>query len=308
MKNIQNFLKITLSIIFPFWLIIYLWPNKKRRIMPFFQYDTGKPYNIAHRGGGQLAPEETLEAFSKALASGADLLEYDVHITADGHLIASHDPTVDRITDGHGVINEMTLEEIKSFDAGARFRDAEGNAVYAGRGVKLATIEEIFQTFPNTRAVVELKDDNYPELYEAMIQEMWRLIQEYDMEDLVVIGSFDDAIIQRFQDVSGGAVAIGAGVELTTPYITKLVLRLNGLAELKADSLQLPTEQKGLNLASQHIIRTNRKRGIEVYYWTINDEPTMRYLIRQGVDGIMTDNPELLQRVMIEEGVRNYTI
>ena len=308
MKNIKKFIKVVLTIIFPIWLIIYLWPNKKPQVMPLFKEDSRKPYNIAHRGGGQLAPEETLEAFAKSLAAGADILEYDVHITSDGHLIASHDPTVDRITDGRGVINEMTLEEIKSLDAGANFRDQQGNALYEGQGVKLATIEEIFETFPNTRAVVELKDDNYLELYEAMIQEMWRLIQKHNMEDLVVLGSFDDRIIQRFQEVSGGRVAIGAGTQFATPYVTKLVLGLNGLAELKADSLQLPTKQSGLNLASKQIIETNRRRGIEVYYWTINDEPTMRYLIRQGVDGIMTDNPELLNRVMIEEGVRNFSL
>lgn len=295
------------ALIASLWYFAYKWPGKKEK-MPFFENTSEhphRPYNIAHRGGGALAPEETLEAFLRSYLAGADMFEYDVHITKDGHLIASHDPTVDRITDGEGVINDLTLDEIKSFDAGAKFVDEEGNHPFASQSVKLATVEEIFQNFPNMKAVIELKDDNRRELYEPMIQEMWRLIQQYNMEDKVCIGSFDHHINRRFKEVSQGRVAIGAGQSEATKYLVGIKLRLNGLVKTDADSLQLPVKQLGLNLATKNIIQGSRKRGMDVYYWTINDAKTMRDLIAKEVDGIMTDNPALLEDILNESEETN---
>ncbi|HBY90513.1 MAG: glycerophosphodiester phosphodiesterase [Ruoffia tabacinasalis] len=287
------------GVVIPTWLAIYAWPPKEKTT-PFNYEKQDRPLNIAHRGGCALAPEETLEAFARSAQAGADMFEYDVHITKDGYLIASHDPTVDRITDGSGYINQLTLTEIKSFDAGVTFQDLEGNYPYQDQGVQLATVEEIFLLFPHTPAVIELKDTNDPALYEDLIQEMWRLIQKYHMEDKVVIGSFDHKINRRFKEVSQGQVAIGAGVSEATSYLTKMILRLNGLAHTDAQAFQLPTTQHGLDLTQKNIINGSRQRGLDVYYWTINDEGTMRDLIAKGVDGIMTDNPELLEKVLNE--------
>lgn len=287
------------SIIAPIWYAIYAWPQSDES-MPFFEKKKTRTYNIAHRGGGALAPEETLEAFAKSEEAGADMFEYDVHITKDGHLIASHDATVDRITTGTGYINDLTLTEIKALDAGEKFVDVNGESPYKGQGVQLATVEEIFLLFPHKRAVIELKDTNRPELYEAMNQEIWRLIQQYNMEDKVIIASFDHKINQRFKEISNGQVAIGAGESEATSYLTKMILRLNGLAHTDAQAFQLPTTQHGLDLTQKNIINGSRQRGIDVYYWTINDEGTMRDLIAKGVDGIMTDNPELLEKVLNE--------
>lgn len=288
------------SIIAPIWYAIYAWPQSDES-MPFFEKKKTRTYNIAHRGGAALAPEETLEAFAKSEEAGADMFEYDVHITKDGHLIASHDATVDRITTGTGYINDLTLTEIKALDAGEKFVDVNGESPYKGQGVQLATVEEIFLLFPHKRAVIELKDTNRPELYEAMNQEIWRLIQQYNMEDKVIIASFDHKINQRFKEISNGQVAIGAGESEATSYLTKMILRLNGLAHTDAQAFQLPTTQHGLDLTQKNIINGSRQRGIDVYYWTINDEGTMRDLIAKGVDGIMTDNPELLEK-MLNEG------
>ena len=287
------------SIIAPIWYAIYAWPQSDES-MPFFEKKKTRTYNIAHRGGGALAPEETLEAFAKSEEAGADMFEYDVHITKDGHLIASHDATVDRITTGTGYINDLTLTEIKALDAGEKFVDVNGESPYKGQGVQLATVEEIFLLFPHKRAVIELKDTNRPELYEAMNQEIWRLIQQYNMEDKVIIASFDHKINQRFKEISNGQVAIGAGESEATSYLTKMILRLNGLAHTDAQAFQLPTTQHGLDLTQKNIINGSRQRGLDVYYWTINDEGTMRDLIAKGVDGIMTDNPELLEKVLNE--------
>ena len=296
MKTLKKFSKFLASL----WLLIYLWPNKHKPFA-FFADAKDKPYNIAHRGGPALAPEETLAAFSKALQVGADMFEYDVHMTKDGHLIASHDPSVDRVTTGTGLINEMTLAEIKQLDAGDKFVDLDGNRPYQGQGITLATVEEIFQAFPKQRAVIELKDTNDPVLYEAMVQEMWRIVQKHRMEDKVIVASFDHAINRRFKKISHGRVAIGAGESEATHYIVKMVLRLNALAKTDSQALQLPLKQKGINLTQRQIVKGARRQGLDIYYWTVNDPATMRALIRKGVDGIMSDNPALLQQIMNEE-------
>ena len=134
-----------------------------------------------------------------------------------------------------------------------------------------------------------------------MIQEMWRLVQLYHMEDKVIIASFDHEINQRFQEISGGKVAIGGGESEATSYLRRMILRLNSLARTDAQAFQLPIKQGRIDLTQRNIIEGSRRRGIDVYYWTINDEETMRDLIAKGVDGIMSDNPELLQSVLDEE-------
>lgn len=297
-KLLKTIIGVT-SIVAPVWYAIYAWPVSNK-MMPFFEKDKKRPYNIAHRGGPALAPEETLEAFAKADEAGCDMFEYDVHITKDGHLIASHDPTVDRITTGQGRINDLTLAEIKALDAGAKFTDQNGTNPYQGQGVQLATVEEIFLLFPHKKAVIELKDTNDSNRYEDMIQEMWRLIQQYHMEDKVIVASFDHSINQRFKEISNGQVAIGAGESEAQVYLRKMILKLNGLAKTDAQAFQLPIEQDGHDLTQRNVIEGSRKRGIDIYYWTINDEETMRDLIRKGVDGIMSDNPELLESVLNE--------
>lgn len=300
MKTLKTLTKYAGKYLTPLWLILFVWPNKHKQL-PFFADAKDKPYNIAHRGGPALAPEETLAAFTKAVEVGADLFEYDVHITLDGHLIASHDPTVDRITTGTGFINQMTLEEIKELDAGAKFVALNGKRPYQGKGIQLATVEEIFQAFPNKRAVIELKDTNDPALYETMVQEMWRIVQKHKMEDKVIVASFDHAINQRFKDISNGRVAIGAGESEATQYIVKMVMRLNALAKTDSHALQLPLKQRGIDLTQRNIVKGARRQGLDIYYWTINDPATMRTLIRKGVDGIMSDNPALLQQIKEEE-------
>lgn len=302
MKKLAKAMKSILKVLIPIWWLIYIWP-KKKVVTPFSSDEQTRPLNIAHRGGAALAPEETIEAFSIAKQVGADMFEYDVHISKDGHLIASHDPTVNRITTGKGFINDLTLAEIKSFDAGFKFVDANGQRPFESQGVRLAMVEEIFLAFPDTPAVIELKHTNDSIYYEAMIQEMWRLIQKYHMEDKVIVASFDHSINQRFQEISQGRVAIGGGESEAESYITKMVLRLNGLANTDAQAFQLPLIQQGIDLTQKNIIEGSRRRGIAVYYWTVNDEETMRQLIAKGVDGIMTDNPALLQIALNESGV-----
>ena len=300
MKKLFKYIGILLGIILFIWFILFLFPLSSDSERAFFEGDEGTLV-IAHRGGLDHAPENTLEAFSHARTIGVDILEYDVFITADGELVAIHDETVDRTTDGTGRVNEMTLEEIQSLDAGYHFQNESGEHEYRNTGVYIPTVEEVFQEFSNVRQLIELKATNDPERYEEMIQEMWRLIEEYDMHDTVLIASFDHEINLRFNEVADGSVAIGAGEQETRQFVTLHKAFLNLVYQPTADAFQLPVEQEGFNLADWKLIRGAENRGMDVYYWTINDETTMRDLIDLGAHGIITDDPELLIDILNED-------
>lgn len=282
------------------WFFIYIWPAKKRPERAFYRSDDADILVIAHRGGKGIAPEGTLTAFDQAYELGVDIFEFDIHLTKDGELVVIHDETVDRTTDGTGNVNDLTLNEIKKLDAGYHFKDEAGSYIFRRKGVKIPTVVEVFEKYPNMRHLIEMKDTNRPELYEEMIEKLWELIQAYNMEDNVMIGSFDHQINERFEEVTGGKIPIGAGEDAVREFATKHVPFLNGLAPSNVDSLQLPLEGDGHNLTTRNIINSAKKRNMSIYYWTINDKETMRELIDKNVDGIMTDYPDRLLEVLNE--------
>jgi len=300
MKKVLKILGTLLLIVSGLWIIVYLWPAKKRPTRAFYREDDPDVLNIAHRGGKGIAPEGTMAAFAKAAQLRVDMFEYDIHMTKDGQLVVIHDETVGRTTNGVGKVNELTLAEVQVLDAGYHFTDEGGKHSYRESGVYIPTVAEVFETYPNMRQLIEIKDTNDPVLYEKIVEDLWRLIQEYHMEDNVMVGSFDHEIIEHFENVTWGKIPIGAGEQEVRAFVNKHVLYLNGLAETKVDSLQLPTEAEGYDLTKNNIIQSAKNRNMSIYYWTINDEATMRELIGKNVNGIITNYPDRLQRVLAE--------
>lgn len=298
MKKTLKILGIVIGLIAVIWLAIFLWPVEERPDHAFYREDDPVVMNIAHGGGLGLAPDATMAAFDASIENGADILEYDTHITKDGHLVAIHDATVDRTTDGSGLVNEMTLAEIQDLDAGFHWEDENGQRPYRGEGLYIPTVEEVLRAYPDHRHLIEMKDTNQPVLYEDVILELWQVIQSTEMEKNVMVGSFTHSINERFEEVSNGQIPIGGGEEAIRSFVTMHVPFLNGLANSEFDALQIPVEQEGFDLTQNNILRGASNRNKVVYYWTINDEDEMRYLVEKGADGIMTDHPDLLQSVI----------
>jgi glycerophosphoryl diester phosphodiesterase len=178
------------------------------------------PVNIAHRGGKYLAPENTLIGFQEGLTrAGVDVLEFDVHLTADGHLVVIHDDSVDRTTDGTGLVREMTLQEIKEIkqlDAGYEFTENGGKTYpYRDLGITVPTLEEVYQAFPNVPVNIEIKEDQ-PGIEKALWQEIKEAAAEED-RTLVVSGRMN--VISRFREVSAGQVATGASIREMVAFL-----------------------------------------------------------------------------------------
>ncbi len=160
-----------------------------------FYTDAPRTLVIAHQGGDGVWPGDTLFAFEQAVAIGSDVLEMDAHITKDGRIVLMHDEAVDRTTDGTGLIEDMTLAELKQLDAAYDWTNDEGATFpYRGQGIQVPTLDEVFEKFPQMRYAIEIKKTTNP-----MEQPMCDLIRQYGMQDRVVVASFHDAVMQNFR-------------------------------------------------------------------------------------------------------------
>lgn len=275
-------------------------PVEKRPYRPFFDHD--RPLVIAHQGGEHLAPSNTMASFSVADKLNVDVLEFDIQITKDGHLVTIHDSSVDRTTNGSGLVTDLTLEEIQKLDAGYNFIDLNGNYSYRGKGVYIPTVEEVFKTFGHMRMVIEIKATNPPERYDEIAQKLWQLMEKYNLEEKITVASFDQNVIEIFQTYAKGKTPVAGGKNEVLKFVLTHKLFARNLYTPSVDVFQIPTSESIFDLTDKKIIEGAHRRGMEVHYWTIDDKETMRYLIEAGADGIMTNRPDLLIELLEEMG------
>jgi glycerophosphoryl diester phosphodiesterase len=252
------------------------------------------PVNLAHRGASALAPENTIEAFRLAVEAGAGGLELDVHMTRDRQIVVIHDATVDRTTNGSGAVSEMTLDELRGFDAGHNFSpDGGPTRPYRGRGVRVPTFGEVLEEFPGVPVNIEIKAGT-PGIEEMVL----RVLREADALGRALVVSTPHAIVKRFRKVSGGHVSTGASRwEIGVFYFASRLL-LGRLIRPAYDALQVPPRHRGIPVVTPRFIRAAHARGVRVDAWTINQADEMRRLLDLGVDVIMTDRPGMLTEVL----------
>lgn len=300
-KTVLLSFKMIVSAIVIFLFVINLFPVKPIKQKSFFNHN--RPLVIAHQGGELLAPSNTMASFKNAADMGADVLETDIHITKDGHLVTIHDPSVNRTTNGKGNVADLTLAEIQGLDAGFHFKDLDGNYSFRGKGVYIPTVEELFQTFDDIKIEIEIKDDNPPKRMEEIVSKLWDLIEKYQMEDKIIIGSFDQKILQTFDKYAKGRVAITAGRQEVKNFVIYHKFFLRNLYVPKVDAFQIPVEDSGFDLTDQRLINGAHRLGMEIHYWTIDDPKMMEKLIDAGADGILTNRPDLLLKLLEEKGL-----
>lgn len=277
---------------------IQVLPGEKREAKPFFESEW--PMVIAHQGGEMLAPSNTMSAFQGAVDMGVDALEFDIHITKDGHLVAIHDPTVDRTTNGTGTVDDLTLEEIQALDAGFNFEDLNGEKTYRGKGTSIPTVDEIFTAFPNMKMVIEIKDDIPANRIEEAAGNLWTLIEKHGKKDQVLVVAFDQEIVDTFAEISHGKTALAGGRQEIKNFVILHTLFLRNFYSPNVDAFQIPVREGNIDLTSKKYIEGAHRRGIDVHYWTIDDKKTMEELIIKGADGIITNRPDLMLELLEE--------
>ena len=245
--------------------------------------------NVSHRGASGHAPEHTLVSYDMGEKMHGDYIEVDLQMTKDGQLIAMHDETVDRTTDGTGYVKDMTLADIKALDAGSWFNEknpAFANVTY--EGLQVPTLEEVFQKFgKNNSYYIETKS---PNIYPGMEKELLRLVNKYDInKDKLLVQSFsaDSLKIMHGLDPSVKLVQLMS-------YGSNATITDEQIAQIKAYAMGIGPNHTYLNEAYIQKVVNN---GLEIHPYTVNDKERMSQLIEWGVTGMFTNFPDLLHEV-----------
>ncbi|WP_292677490.1 glycerophosphodiester phosphodiesterase [Nocardioides sp.] len=241
---------------------------------------------FAHRGGAYHPEieglENTLAAFKHAVSLGYDYLETDVHVTADGVLLAFHDTVLDRVTDQQGAITDLTFEQVR-------------RALVGGRE-QVPTLAQLFDEFPQARFNIDLKSD-------GAARALADFIAEREAWDRVLVGSFSRARLREFRRHTRGRVPTSASL---LDVVLFRFLPSGRLADLltgrRVAALQVPHRRGRLTVASRGLVRRAHAAGRPVHVWTVDDPDEMRELLDRGVDGIFTDRTDVLKDVLIERG------
>jgi glycerophosphoryl diester phosphodiesterase len=265
---------------------------------------------FAHQGGSFEGPSSTLAAIERAIAAGATAIELDVHATSDRHIVVCHDETVDRTTNHHGEIADLTLAQLREMDNaywwidGATVTPGQRDEEYVERGrapkdraFGIVTLEEVAERFPNVVLNLDLKrtDPDVEPYEELLANELRRL----DRLSSVIVGSFHDVAVQRFRTFAPSVATSAATGEAATFYFSML----EGVPSVPPiAAFQVPASYGDVTVVDERFVQTAHDADIAVHVWTINDVDEMRQLLDLGVDGLISDRPTPLAQVLKEQG------
>jgi glycerophosphoryl diester phosphodiesterase len=242
------------------------------------------PIRLAHRGSRVLWPENTMMAFQGAVDLGYRYIETDVHVTRDGKVVIFHDNVLERLSDGAGAFSKRDWADLRNLDVAFGF-DPESGFPLRGTGVTMPLFEEAVVSFPQQLWNVDLKQ---PGIAERVAAEVRRL----GIEDRVLIGSFHDRRITAFRRVAPN-IATSAG-----PIEVARALARRPRRQVGADAYQVPERGGGVRIVTSRFVDRAHAADKQVHVWTVNDPADMRRLLDLGVDGIITDRPDLLNEVL----------
>ena len=238
---------------------------------------------IAHRGGAARAPENTLEAMRLGIADGADGLEFDVRLSADGEVVVIHDATVDRTTDGAGSVERMTLSELRSLDAGFRFNAGPPDPA---RKIKyrIPTLDEVLRSFPGIPLIIEIKAP-------LAASETRRLIEKHGADGRCLVDSFSSTALTVFR---GSRIARGAGRSGVAAMVAKSCTGARSPVPEYVSALCIPQTYYGVPLPVKRLAAIMRSAGRPTHIWTVNRPEEARAMWGLGASGIITDNVPLI--------------
>lgn len=234
---------------------------------------------FSHRGGASDAPENTMSAFEGAVALGYRYVETDVHVTADGVLLAFHDDVLDRVTDATGRIDQLPWASVQQAKVDGR--------------EPIPLLEDLLGTWPDLRVNIDPKHD-------GAVPELVEVLQRCDAVDRVCIGAFSDRRLARVRSLLGPRVCTSLGPR----SIARLRAASFGVpaGRLPSPCAQVPTDARGVTIVDPRFLRGAHARGVDIHVWTIDDRDEMVRLLDLGVDGIMTDRPAVLREVLESRG------
>lgn len=258
-------------------------------VVPFL--DAEHPVRLAHRGSRELWPENTWHGFDACIADlGYRYIETDVQVTKDGVVVVFHDDTLERTTNGVGAVGDWLWEDLSHLDAAYRFSpDGEGHPL-RGRGVRISRLDATFDRYRDVRFNIDLKARGCEWLVAEVIAKAQR-------QDSVMVGSFSDRRLGRFRRITKGAVATSAGPQAAMAMYA--ASRVGRTVHRSPKAYQLPFRMRGASVDTK-LVEAVHAADAQIHLWTVNEPEDMARFLSMGVDGIVTDRPDLLN-VVVEE-------
>jgi glycerophosphoryl diester phosphodiesterase len=256
--------------------------------MPFF--DASCPQVFAHRGGCALGPENTIAAFDLGLGAGADGLELDVHLSADGVAVVCHDDTLDRTTSGSGPVRARTAAELATVDAGCRFTDDRGGYPFRERGVGVPALRDVLRRFPDVPIIVEMKVDSA-----AMGLAVVNDVRAAGAIDRVCAAGYGQRSIDAVRAVLSQMATSASHREARLAVYRSMAgwpVRCPPYA-----TYQVPERAGLMRVVSRRFIRHAHQAGVRVQVWTVDEPTDMERLLDWGVDALISNRPDLAVRV-----------
>lgn len=237
------------------------------------------PIIIAHRGASAYAPENTMSAFEKALEMGVGGIELDVHLTKDGHIVVIHDEKVDRTSNGSGWVKDMTLDELKQLDFGSwfdkKFKDQ-----------RIPTLEQVMELLSGWDGLLNIEIKSDVVIYQGIEQKLIDLVEKYNMVSKVIMASFNHYCLLEVQRIS-------PEMKIGLLYVAGLITPWEYAQKLKADALH-PLHYS----VTPEMIENCKEYGIEVNPYTVNEPEHIKKVALAGVDGIITDVPDIASQIL----------
>jgi glycerophosphoryl diester phosphodiesterase len=242
--------------------------------------DISRPTVIAHRGDKTHAPENTLAAFKAAIENGADAVEFDVKLTADGQVIVLHDRTVNRTTNGKGYIYKLPSAAVRELDAGAWFSEDF-------RGERIPTLDEVFETI-GKRLYIDIELSNYATPGDALVGKVVELIKKHNIQDQILFSSFFPFNLRKARSL--------------LPKVPTGLLTMRGKKGFLGRSLGWRGNYYALHPyftdVTPGLTKQVQAAGKRVYVWTVNAAEDQKRMISLGVDAIITDDPKLTLQLL----------
>lgn len=251
---------------------------------PFFE--SPRPLVFAHRGGAALAPENTFAAFDRGLALGADGLELDVRLSRDGIVVVHHDITVDRTTNLRGPVGAWTAEELWNADAGHHFGGRDGWP-FRERGCGVPSLRSVLNRYADSRIIIEMKD-NTTELARATVD----TLRAAHAIDRVCLGAFRQRTLRTVRSIEPAIATSAAKEEVRWALYRSWV----GwpVSRPPYRGYQIPESAGVTRVVSPRFVAAAHRYGLRVQVWTVDSPDDARRLLGWGVDGLITDRPDLI--------------
>jgi glycerophosphoryl diester phosphodiesterase len=249
-------------------------------------FKSDRPLVFAHRGGARLAPENTMPAIDNGIKLGSDGIEIDVHLSADGVPVVIHDATLNRTTDRTGPVKALAAAELARVDAGYRF-EVDTLFPFRGQGIGVPTLDEVLAKHRDARIIIEMKGDE-PELARAVAASVIKAAAV----DRVCVSSFQQRSIDTIR-AEHSEITTSASVREARWTLHRSWVRWPWVGNQPYFAFQVPEHTRRLRVVSPAFIRQVHKQGQVVQVWVVNEREDIERLLDWGVDGIISDRPDI---------------